>query len=322
MSTDGFGRNARGILLTAASSAPSLHNTQPWRFRVGASTVLVYRDLSRWLTAEDPRQQALHVSLGAAVLNLRVAAAELGRLAHVSLLPACGDEDLVAEVYLGAGLGVDPELAHLFTYLPRRRTNRQPYAERAIPERALDDLRFAARVEGARLHVVREYVSVHRLLATAAEAAAGELDDVDRLRERNAWVGGDRLTEGVPRSALGPVPVDRPSPVRNLAVNPADVTGTVVPFERRPVLAVLSVRRDDPLAWLQGGQALQRVLLTGARWGLSASFLNQALEQELLRWTVECGAPGLSPLMVLRIGYGRPVEPTPRRPLEAIVRQD
>ena len=322
MSTGGLGRDARGLLLTAASLAPSLHNTQPWRFRVGANTVLVYRDLERWLVAEDPRQQALHLSLGASILNLRVAAAELGRLAHVSLLPASGDDDLVAEVYLGAGLGVDPELAHLFTYLTRRRTNRQPYAERSIPERALDDLRHAARVDGARLHVVRDHDAVHRLLGVAADAAVCELRDRDRLRERNSWVGGQRTTEGVPGSALGPVPPDRLSPIRNLAVAAADVTSPVTPFERHPVLAVLSVRRDDVLAWLQGGQALQRVLLTAARWGLSASFLNQAVEHGLLRWTVDCGESGAFPLMLMRLGYGRPVEPTPRRPLEAIARQD
>lgn len=322
MSTEGLGREARGLLLTAASLAPSLHNTQPWQLRVGASAVLVYRDLARWLVAEDPRQQAMYVSLGAAVMNLRVAAAELGRLAHVSLLPACGDADLVAEVYLGAGLGVDPELAHLFTYLARRRTNRQPYAERRIPARALDDLRHAARVDGARLHVVRDNDEVHRLLGVAADGAVSELHDVDRLRERNSWVGGKRLTEGVPGSALGPVPLDRPSPIRNLAVDAADVPGPVTPFERHPVLAVLSVRRDDVLGWMQGGQALQRLLLTAARWGLSASFLNQAVEHELLRWTIDCGEPGAFPLMLMRLGYGRPVEPTPRRPLEAIVRQD
>jgi nitroreductase len=322
MSTSDLGMDARGLLLKAASLAPSLHNTQPWRFRMGANSVMVYRDLARWLVAEDPRQQAMYVSLGAAILNLRVAAAELGRLAHVSLLPACGDGDLVAEVHLGAGLGVDPELAHLFTYLARRRTNRQPYAERSIPTRALDDLRHAARTDGARLHVVRDHDAVHRLLGIAADAAVSELPDRDRLRERHSWVGGERLTEGVPGSALGPVPVDRLSPIRNLAAGADDVTRPVTPFERHPVLAVLSVRSDDVLAWLQGGQALQRVLLTAARWGLSASFLNQALEHELLRWTVDCGEAGANPLMIMRIGYGRPVEPTPRRPLEAIDRRD
>jgi nitroreductase len=309
------GRDARTILLGAAVLAPSLYNTQPWRFAVGPSNVRVYRDLDRWVEAEDPRRAGLYLSLGAAVLNLRVAAAELGQLAHVTLLPEPSDADCVARLSLATGLGTDPELAALYPYVVRRHTNRTPFTDRWIPERAVHDLERAARADGALLRVVRAPSDVRRILALAAEGATNELFDLARLEERARWVGGERTDDGIPAAALGPRPVGHSAVVRDLAVRRADQERPVARFERRPAMAVLSSRRDDEVGWLQAGQALQRVLLTGTRWGLSASFLNQALSTDVTGWLAQEAAEEAYPQMLMRIGYGGPVEPAPRRPL-------
>lgn len=312
-----LGRDARTTLLTAGVLAPSMHNTQPWRFEVGSSTVQVYRDLDRWLRVADPRQSALHISVGAAVLNLRVATAELGRLAHVALLPDPNAPDLVARLTLAAGLGVDPELAALFTYLARRRTSRTPFSDRWIPDRAVRDLEHAAEFEHASLRVIRDPERVRRLLGLGAEGTTNELFALDVLQERARWVGGDRREDGIPTRALGPVPLEHPAVVRDLAVRQADRERPAAHFEAHPVLAILSVRRDDELGWLSAGQALERVLLTAARWGLSASFMNQALTSPELRWLAHGPGEGdVYPQMLLRLGYGTRPEPTPRRPLE------
>ena len=42
------------MLLRAAGLAPSLHNSQPWQFAVGASHVEVYADPSKQLREADP----------------------------------------------------------------------------------------------------------------------------------------------------------------------------------------------------------------------------------------------------------------------------
>jgi hypothetical protein len=84
--------------------------------------------------------------------------------------------------------------------------------------------------------------------------------------------------------------------------------------EGSPVLAVLGTQTDTPVEWLGAGQALGWVLLRARSEGVWASYLNQPIEvpelRPRLRETV--GASGL-PQLLLRLGYGPEVKPTPRR---------
>ena len=63
------------FLLRYAVLAPSAHNTQPWLFKVVPDGVEVYPDVTRRLAVIDPDDRTLLMSIGAAITNLRVAAA-------------------------------------------------------------------------------------------------------------------------------------------------------------------------------------------------------------------------------------------------------
>jgi hypothetical protein len=94
-------------------------------------------------------------------------------------------------------------------------------------------------------------------------------------------------------------------------------------FEPHPTIAVLSTERDDRIAWLRAGQALQRVLLLATLHGVSASFLNQPLEREDLRPLVRDPSRGLwYPQMIMRLGHGPTVDSTPRRPVDELTTDD
>ncbi|MGW1622510.1 hypothetical protein [Streptomyces sp. NPDC002172] len=89
-------------LVAAAVAAPSVHNTQPRRFRLdlGALTLQMRAATERALRHTDPTGRALHVSVGCALFNLRVAAVHFGWKPVPRLLPRPEQPDLLATVRL------------------------------------------------------------------------------------------------------------------------------------------------------------------------------------------------------------------------------
>jgi hypothetical protein len=285
------------VLLGAAGAAPSMHNTQPWRFEVNGNVIDVYLDRSRLLPVEDPTGRAARIGVGAAIFNLRVAAAHLGFDGWFGLLPDDERSDLMARVVVAPSVAAVPPLRLLYGQIERRHTERTPARDADIPPSTRDELQRVAFAEGAELH----------WLTT---------DSLDRL-----WIGGSRENDGVPHSALGPRSATYPTVVRDLAATPRDHGRPAADFEHNPVLAVLSTEGDAPKDQLAAGMALQHVLLTATRRGVSASFLNQPLEFDDLRSAVQ-SATGRSghAHMVIRFVPLVAHESVPRRPVTDILR--
>jgi hypothetical protein len=304
------------ILLGAAIAAPSMHNTQPWRFEVDGHVVDLFLDGSRTLPAEDPTGRAMRIAAGAATFNLRCAAAALGYGTWLGLAPYPGEPDLLARIVIQPTSTPDDELAGLAAQIPRRHTDRRPSDSTPLAERTRVKLMLSAYAEGAELTWLGE-PEVHTVLGLVLDTDLREIGDWHRRTERAHWVGGERSTEGIPSSALGPRSTTYPGAVREMATRPADHLREQSAFEGHPDLAVLSTERDEPTDQVGAGAALERVLLTATREGVSASFLNQPLEFEDLRRTVQdlTLRPGHAH-MIIRFGHSRPgTGTTARRPI-------
>ncbi|GAA1594330.1 MULTISPECIES: Acg family FMN-binding oxidoreductase [Kribbella] len=304
------------VLLSAAVAAPSMHNTQPWRFEVGGRVLDVYLDGSRTLPAEDPTGRAMRIAAGAATFNLRCAAETLGYGAWFGLAPYPGDEpDLLARIVLEPTAARDDELTDLARYIPYRHTDREPSDAVPIAEDVRVALMRAAHAEGAELTWLGDD-DIRSVLELIVDADLREIHDWRRRAERARWVGGERPVDGVPSAALGPRSEGYPSAVRDMGIRPADRQRAERRFEQHPDLAVLSTESDEPADHVTAGAALERVLLTATRAGVSASFLNQPLEYDDLRREVQrrTGRPGHAH-MIIRFGHDRSHGTTARRPV-------
>ncbi|MFF7250148.1 acetate--CoA ligase family protein [Embleya sp. NPDC008237] len=81
-------------------------------------------------------------------------------------------------------------------------------------------------------------------------------------------------------------------------------------------VATLTTRFDRPRDWLRAGQAMERARLLATVHGLRMSVLHQAVEWPDTRANLRDPQTGPGFVrMVLRMGYGPPGVPTPRRPV-------
>jgi nitroreductase len=306
-------------LLAAAVAAPSMHNTQPWRFRVlrDSDTIELRADPARVLRYSDPAERAVHLACGAALFNLRLAVAIAGRQPVVTLIPDSGQPLLLATVRLAGPYRAQPAERELHAAITRRHTNRRPFSGRPVPPGVLADLTEAARLEGAILHVLDHNEAV-RVLDLARDAERDQLADPAYRAELAQWAGGARDREGIPDSALGPRSPDSPTPVRDFRPGHSGPPSHAW-FEEAPQLVVLSVRSGGKAGWLRAGQALQRVLLTATDRGIAASPLTQPLETADAWLVRDPRSESEQPQMILRIGYGLEVPPAPRRPVSEVL---
>jgi len=305
-----------------ATTAPSMHNAQPWLFRYAqAEGVLTMRmDPVRTMPHTDPSTRGLHLGCGAALFNLRVAAARAGWEPDVRLLPDPADPETLAVITF-APSDVDDDIAGLYPALSRRHTSREPFTDEAVPEAVLDGLRGAARAEGARLDVAGEW-QVETLLDLVWDAERAEELAPGVREEITRWTTGSdpARPEGIPTESLGPRRYDGRAPVRDFTGgHRVEGRGSAV-FEQSPCLAVLGTREDGREDWLRAGQAMERVLLQATLDGLATSLNSQALEWPQLRWAVrDPSSTAGYPQMLIRLGYGPEVPPTPRRPVSEVL---
>src|SRR5687768_11538906 len=110
-------------ILDAAVAAPSLYNAQPWRFSLRHRLIAVSADPARRLRQADSDDRNLHIGVGAAVFNMRVAAGWLGYAPWWRLCPDPGRRFLLAEVEPGPRTGNRGPLADLYEAIAQRRTN-------------------------------------------------------------------------------------------------------------------------------------------------------------------------------------------------------
>jgi nitroreductase len=313
----GLSREEVHTLLETASLAPSVHNSQPWRFLVRPDRIELHADPDRALPATDPAGRELRLSCGAALLTLRLALRGKGIRPLVSLLPGADAPGALAVVRLGAMRPPDAEEVALLAATRTRRTNRRPFVDTPVPiaHRAL--LSRAADAERSWLHVVEDRTERAKLQQLVRRAREEQAADPSVLAELRSWTDQRPGDAGVGIGSAGPSSESQDEWVlRDFAPGATHERPPGKDYESDPLVVVLCSYYDGPMAELVTGQAMQRVLLTATTLGLSASFLSQPIEVPHVREDLRRLLGGtLAPQTVLRLGFGSPVPATARRPV-------
>src|SRR5437588_755719 len=185
--------------LALATRAPSVHNTQPWRWRWAEGSLHLYADRGHWLTATDPEGRDLLLSCGAVLHHLRVALAALGWCTTVHRVPNPAEPDHLAVIEPHRRRDPSEADAALTDAMVRRRTDRRVFVDRPVPPELLAALAGAAAAESARLVTVTDPADRAELTSAIARAERLEERDLDLWYEMAVWSGKRfAATDGVP----------------------------------------------------------------------------------------------------------------------------
>jgi len=315
-------REIAEYVVAAAVWAPSVHNTQPWRFTASEQRLSLYADTGRQLMVADPDGREMMISCGAALFTARLALRSLGYIPQTSLLPDPGQPLLVARVSWGRRAARTEFEQGLFGQVRQRRTHRGGFDLVPLPPHLLASLREGAARYGAMLRIVADDGRRAALAAAVETAERAQRLDGERVRELAWWAPapGSARTDGVPPTAY-PARAERTDPDfpgrdfahgRGWGLPPL----STAPWPRSAgVAGLLTTARDRPVDWINAGQALQQILLTASTWGVAAALHSQPLELGWLRESIRTRlSDGAYPHLLLRVGMVTQAAVSVRRP--------
>lgn len=305
--------------VSAAVRAPSVYNSQPWRFALRDGEIDVRIDPYRLLPIADPDRWSARIACGAAVTNMRLSLAVAGLQTHARLWPVPTDPLLVATIIADGAQIASPRQQALHAAISRRHSNRHPFFDADVPQDARARIAAAAQETGAWLSLVSERVAVARIADIVREAEHQLRSNAAYVAEMNAWISRSKVEPaGIPFDAAGTAPAEQDL----LAMR--DYGGKVRAegrdFESDPLLAVLGTAGHSRYDDVTAGMALQLVLLTATDDRLATSMLSQPVEIPAARADL-ASAVGRDdvPQMIIRLGFGSPVASSPRRPIDTAI---
>jgi len=319
------------FLLRYALLAPSSHNTQPWKFRLLEGGIAVYADYGRRLPVKDPGNRELLISVGAAVMNLRIAASRFGFTSRVDHNQGGDSLSPAAFVHLSRPDSLPPadrKRAQLFPAIVRRHTNRHPFLMARIPEQVVTAIQELTVSGTAAMTISRDGVFNQKVADLVARADIAQQADASYRRETAEWVRPNftRKMDGVTGANLGLndlVSMINPWATRNFDLGRLRAARDKNLCLEAPGLIVIH-SEDSFQHWLDVGELLQRVLLTLTRNTVQVSFFNMLTEVPDLRTELRSIIKISSwPQLILRMGYCL-TEPacSSRRPLEEVLMSD
>lgn len=312
------------MLVELACRAPSVHNSQPWRWTYSAHGLDLYTDRSRLLGVIDPTERQMVMSCGAALDHLHKAAAALRWTTDIDLLPTPGAQDHLARVRFVHDAHPRSKDFDLLSAINRRYSDRRafgPVPGNRVPTRYLGS---SAERYGTEMTILSAE-SKQTLAKASTMSASIRKYDATYQAEIRWWAGHSFRSGGIPPEALtdradaSRVQVGRQFPEphrvgRAVAQEPVEDESTVV---------LLGTASDERLDWLNCGRAMSSFLLAATADGLATCPLTHMTEQSGSRHLVESLSPrdGVAQVLI-RIGtamVGSPPPRTPRHPVPSVL---
>jgi nitroreductase len=305
-----------------AGYAPSIHNTQPWQWRLTGDHLDLYLEPGRLLEVTDPDTRLAILSCGVALNHARVSLAAAGWHAAVTRMPNSAAPEHLARLSLTEHGPADPQAVHRVQTIRLRHTDRRPVTGAPVGDDEMRAITTAVESEATWLHILHRD-QVLELAAAVDHAQSTEAAEPAWQAELTAWTGSARPTgAGIPDGAIPDHAAQTTVFGRDFGHHGDLPVNTE--HDQTAVFAMLYGYGDQRLDWLHAGEALSAAWLTGTELGVTVLPLSAPVEVAGSRETLRRLIADLGhPYLVLRLGtadpHGAGPPHTPRLPTDQTI---
>ncbi|SOX54381.1 NAD(P)H nitroreductase [Mycobacterium ahvazicum] len=307
-----------------ACHAPSLYNSQPWRWITDGVSVDLFVDPEQELPAADTSGREAIISCGAALDHFRTAMAAAGWATNVEQFPNPNNLDHLATVDFVPVDFVAQARRDRAAAILRRRTNRLPF--RAPKRWASFEPVLRSSFDNDLVSLDVLPADVRPRLAEAARLAEAlrRYDDLYHA-ELRWWTTLEEGSEGIPQNSLvSEADARRVDVNREFPTDPTNERSSAGTYDQAKIL-MLSTAGDTRVDALNCGEALSAILLECTMAGLATCPVTHVTELDASRDMIRDLATGLAsvPQVLVRVGIEPEgelaSEPTPRKPLHEVL---
>lgn len=306
-----------------ACRAPSVHNSQPWRWVSEGPVLHLFLDPSRHVLSADRTGREAIISCGAVLDHLRIAMVAAGWQASIDRFPNPNNRHHLASLEFSPLDFVTVAQHGRAEAILQRRTDRLPLGHPTHWASFEPVLRKSFDNDVAMLDVLSDEARPH-LAEVSRLTETLRRNDATYHAELHWWTSPFAVSEGVPPEALTSASERRRVDVaRDFPTRTHGERRRAVGVDWSKVL-VLSTAEDTRADVLGCGEVLSTVLLECTMAGMATCTLTHLIELDESRAVVRSliGDRG-NPQVLIRVGIAPPMEdratPTPRRPLDDVL---
>ena len=313
-------------IIRNAAKAPSGHNTQPWKFEVNDSQIIIRPNFERKLKVVDADNHALYISLGCALENLILSAKAHSLVPHVILNLNQGKEEILVDLTKSESVEKDV----LYDYIDHRQCTRTPYDSKPVAESVLEELKEEVKNDLVDIIFFTDKTKIKELEPFIIDGSNTQFNNKEFIEELVNWIrfnkkDAQRKGDGLWASSLG-FP-NMPKLVGNLVIKRLVTAKSEVKrwknlIQKSAGFALFTIKGNSKEDWVRLGQSFQRFGLKATQLELKHAHVNMPCEEIEVRrklmqhFNIDNGRQAL---LLTRFGYSETMPYSFRLPLEKVL---
>jgi len=312
-------------IIKYAVKAPSGHNTQPWKFKIGNDSITILPDFTRALPVVDSDNHALYISLGCALENLIIAANQFDYETKVTI------HNSGNETFIQVDFNQIEEIIKtgLFGFIEKRQVTRNKYNPDKIQKEVLRELLDDVLDESIQVKLFLSKNEIKTLAPYIIEGSNLQFNNKAFVKELVSWVRFSEKEVLLKGDGLWSASIGLPNMgrwignfvMKNFVTSKSEAKRWKKIISKSAGFALFMVGKNDPEHWIKLGQVFQRFGLMATKMNIKHAHVNMPCEELPVREKMiqNYQLNEYTPLLLIRFGYSNPLPYSYRRNINEII---